>query len=69
MAFASRDLYLEGVRVEIYGESSYFPSLLFVHSGNEGSWAWDKRAPQLAEDGFQALCLNWYGTMAQRRST
>jgi pimeloyl-ACP methyl ester carboxylesterase len=58
---ASRDLYLDGVRIEIYGEPSDSPPLLFVHGGNQGSWAWEKIAPRLAEDGFYALCLNWYG--------
>lgn len=61
MTIASRELYIKGVRVEIYGEPSDSPPLLFVHGGCQGSWAWEKIAPRLAEDGWYALCLNWYG--------
>jgi pimeloyl-ACP methyl ester carboxylesterase len=57
----SRELHINGVRVEIYGKPSDSPPLLFIHGGCQGSWAWEKIAPRLAEEGWYAVCLNWYG--------
>jgi len=63
---ASRDLYLDGVRVEVYGEPANSAPLLFVHGGSQGSWAWERIAPRLAEDGFYAVSElvrpQWFGS-------
>ncbi len=56
-----QNLMLEGIRIETYGTPSAAPPLLFVHGGCQGSWAWEKMAPRLAEAGWYAVCLNWYG--------
>jgi pimeloyl-ACP methyl ester carboxylesterase len=61
MEIKPEDSYINGVRVETYGEPTDSPPLLFVHGGCQGSWAWEKMAPRLARDGWYALCLNWYG--------
>jgi pimeloyl-ACP methyl ester carboxylesterase len=61
MAITSDDRHINGVRVETYGERTDSPPVLFVHGGCQGSWAWEKMAPRLAEDGWYAVCLNWYG--------
>ena len=61
MTIKSEDLHINGVRVEIYGKPTDSPPLLFIHGGCQGSWAWEKMAPRLAEDGWYAVCLNWYG--------
>ncbi|WP_433557411.1 alpha/beta hydrolase [Pseudonocardia xinjiangensis] len=52
---------IEGVRVERYGEPSSLPSLLFVHGGTQGSWAWEHVARDLAGRGWHSSCLNWFG--------
>ena len=56
-----QDLQINGVRVETYGTPSAAPPLLFVHGGCQGSWAWEKMAPRLADAGWYAVCLNWFG--------
>lgn len=61
MIVALKDLYIKGVRVETYGDPSQSPPLLFVHGGGHGSWAWEKIAPRLAQHGWYAVCLNWFG--------
>jgi pimeloyl-ACP methyl ester carboxylesterase len=61
MTIKSEDLHINGVRVETYGQPTDSPPLLFIHGGCQGSWAWEKMAPRLAEDGWYAVCLNWYG--------
>jgi pimeloyl-ACP methyl ester carboxylesterase len=61
MKIESGDRHINGVRVEIYGEPADSPPLLFVHGGCQGSWAWEKMAPRLADDGWYAVCFNWYG--------
>jgi pimeloyl-ACP methyl ester carboxylesterase len=61
MTINSRDHFIEGVRIETYGAPSDSPPLLFVHGGCQGSWAWEKIAPRLAEKGWYGVCLNWYG--------
>ncbi|MGH3492843.1 MAG: alpha/beta hydrolase [Sciscionella sp.] len=35
--------------------------MLLVHGGTQGSWAWERIAPHLAEDGWYTVCLNWFG--------
>src|SRR6185295_16976439 len=55
------DRHVGGVRVESYGQPTDSPPLLFVHGGCQGSWAWEKMASRLAEDGWYGACLNWYG--------
>jgi len=57
---AAKDLYIKGVRVETYGDPSQSAPLLFVHGGGQGSWAWEKIAPRLAQHGWYAVCLNWF---------
>lgn len=61
MTLAYDDRMIAGVRVETYGTPTESAPLLFVHGGCQGSWAWEKIAPRLAEDGWYAICLNWYG--------
>lgn len=61
MVVAYDDRHIDGIRVETYGEPGDSPPLLFVHGGCQGSWAWEKMAPRLAEAGWYAVCLNWYG--------
>jgi pimeloyl-ACP methyl ester carboxylesterase len=61
MTVKSEDRHIRGVRVEIHGEPTDSPPLLFVHGGCQGSWSWEKVAPRLADDGWYAVCLNWYG--------
>ena len=56
-----RDEKIEGVRVERYGKPSERPPLIFVHGGTQGSWIWEGIAPALAERGWYASCLNWFG--------
>lgn len=53
--------HINGIRVETYGRRSSRPPLLFVHGGCQGSWAWHKMAPYLAEEGWFSVCLNWFG--------
>jgi len=55
------ELIINGIRVEIYGRPSSSPPLLFIHGGLHGSWVWEKMAHRLADDGWYAACLNWYG--------
>jgi pimeloyl-ACP methyl ester carboxylesterase len=57
----SKERFIDGIRIETYGAPSDSPPLLFVHGGCQGSWAWEKIAPRLAENGWYAVCLNWYG--------
>ena len=61
MTVKSEDRHIGGVRVEIHGEPTDSPPLLFVHGGCQASWSWEKVAPRLADDGWYAVCLNWYG--------
>jgi pimeloyl-ACP methyl ester carboxylesterase len=61
MTVKSEDRHIGGVRVEIHGEPTASPPLLFVHGGCQSSWSWEKVAPRLADDGWYAVCLNWYG--------
>lgn len=56
-----REYFIDGIRIETYGTPSHSPPLLFIHGGCQGSWAWEKIAPQLAESGWHSVCLNWYG--------
>jgi pimeloyl-ACP methyl ester carboxylesterase len=66
MTAKSDDLHVDGVRVETYGTPTDSPPLLFIHGGCQGSWAWAKMAPRLAEYGWYAICLNWYGHNGSR---
>jgi pimeloyl-ACP methyl ester carboxylesterase len=61
MTVKSEDRHIGGVRVEIHGEPTDSPPLLFVHGGCQASWSWERVAPRLADDGWYAVCLNWYG--------
>ncbi|MEE6179722.1 alpha/beta fold hydrolase [Mycobacterium sp. 050134] len=61
MRTQSTEQFIDGIRIESYGTASDSPPLLFVHGGCQGSWAWEKVAPRLAEPGRHAVCLNWYG--------
>lgn len=56
-----QDIDLNGIRVEVYGKPSDLTPLLFVHGGCQGSWTWEKMAPRIAENGWYAVCLNWFG--------
>ena len=61
MTIKSEDLHINGVRVEIYGKPTDSPPLLFIDGGVSGKLAGGEMAPRLAEDGWYAVCLNWYG--------
>ena len=69
MTAAAKDLYIKGVRVETHGDPSRSAPLLFVHGGGQGSWAWEKIAPRLAQHGWYAVCLNLLTTTVQHRLT
>ncbi|BBX65786.1 alpha/beta hydrolase [Mycobacterium saskatchewanense] len=62
----SAEQFIDGIRIEAYGTASDSPPLLFVHGGCQGSWAWEKVAPRLAQNGRHAVCLNWYGHHGSR---
>ncbi len=61
MTIHSKEQFVDGVRIETYGAPSDSPPLLFIHGGCQGSWAWEKVAPRLAQNGWYAVCINWYG--------
>jgi pimeloyl-ACP methyl ester carboxylesterase len=53
---------IDGVRIEsAYAASPDADNLILIHGGCHGSWAFKKIMPFMAEAGWNAHAINWYG--------
>lgn len=50
---------VDGVRTQEWGLAADQPSVVMVHGGAHGSWAFENVGPRLAEEGWHSVALNW----------
>jgi pimeloyl-ACP methyl ester carboxylesterase len=54
--------FIDGVRIEsAYAANPDADNLILIHGGCHGSWAFEKIMPFMAEAGWNAHAINWYG--------
>lgn len=63
--FETDGVHTEGVESDDAAAASRAP-IIFVHGGNHGSWCWHRMLPALADAGWHAYALNWYGHYKSR---